>query len=343
MFAGGLTLIGLVTVEVFLTTVSTSSPGGPVSHRLVLLIWRVLRRLARSPRSRLLAAAGPTAVVVLLLSWIVGLWVGWSLLFAADPAAVVDADSGRAVGGWDRVYYAGFALFTLGVGDVVAVGAWWRTLTVVATINGFVLLTMSVSYLIPVIMAVTERRTLAILAHRLGTDVDDALRRAWDGVAFTGLDDQLVDLARRIARLSQQYLSYPLLHLFHTTDRDAALEPSLAVIAETALVLRDGVERQARPPDPVLDAIVGAIDRFVDIASRDFVRPLPDAPPPPDLGTLRETGIPLVEPARFHRQIADRAQRRRALAGLVTDARWSWPTNTPPDGGEPEAQHREEH
>lgn len=55
-------------------------------------------------------------VVSLLMVWAVGLWLGWSAVFAAAGPAVVDAASGLPVGGWDRLYYTGIVLSTLGVG-----------------------------------------------------------------------------------------------------------------------------------------------------------------------------------------------------------------------------------
>lgn len=314
----GIPVIAVVTYDAVVTVLSATSAGGPLTGPLTRTVWRLARAMARSPRSRLLAGAGPATVVTLLVVWIVSLWVGWAAVFSISDPALVHAETGDVVDLWTRAYYAGFALFTLGVGDVVAVGDPWRLLTVVATINGFSLLTLTVSYLIPVTGAVTSHRQLGTLLHGLGATAEEIVERAWDGESFARLEPQLVVLAPAVAEAAQNYLSYPVVHAFHDPERRSALEPGLATLHE-ATVLLGAVDADTRGIDPLTwRTTEEAFERFVDVITAYVVRH-PGEPPPVPTGVLRRVGVDPVG------TVTGGVERRRAaLAALVADGHWSW-------------------
>ena len=315
-------VIAVVVYDVVMTAISANGSAGPVSGPLTSGIWRALRRGARSPSSRRLTAAGPVVVVVLLGVWLLGLWLGWTLLFAADPGAIVDADTGAPADVWQRAYFAGFALYTLGVGDLVPVGGVWRLATVVATINGFTLLTLTVSYLIPVTSAVTDRRGLGITIRGLGATAQDVLEAAFDGRGFAPLGPHLRQLTPALAHAAQTYRSYPVVHAFHDPRAASALEPGLARLHEV-LVLLDHVDPAHRGVDrPTLDAAMHAIEDVLDAAEGAVPTDGPQ-PEPLDLGVLVDLGVKLRDEPSAVTSARD-GDRRAALAALVADSRWSW-------------------
>ena len=61
----------------------------------------------------------------------------------------------------ETIYFVGYTLTTLGTGDFVPSGTWWDLLSVLATFSGLALVTLSITYAIPVIQAVAQKRTLA--------------------------------------------------------------------------------------------------------------------------------------------------------------------------------------
>jgi hypothetical protein len=320
----GLAVIAFVFYDAFITAVSGVSAGGPATHRLGMAAWKVIRLLARSPRSPLLAAAGPLVVFGMLVFWLVGLWAGWSLVFSADPTAVLHADTGEQADGWSRVYFAGYAVYTLGVGDFSPHGGPWQVLTVSATINGFVLLTMSVSYLIPVVMAVSERFQHGMVLHGLGDTAQGLLLTSWNGADFSELRPHLQQLTQVVGRTTQKFLSYPVLHFFHSPTRDSALEPGIAALDEALLLLEHGVVDEVRPHPLQLRPLRAALDRFSEIVAREFTGSADDPPPPPSLEPLRRAGIPVRDEATFVEAVAARQAHRRRLAAFIGDARWPW-------------------
>lgn len=81
-------------------------------------------------------------------TWLLLLWAGWTLVFSASPEAVLQDPEGVPADGWARAYFAGFSVFTLGVGDYVPNGPVWQLLTVVAVVSGLALTTMAITYLV---------------------------------------------------------------------------------------------------------------------------------------------------------------------------------------------------
>lgn len=324
-------VIAIVFYDAFVTTVSGIRPAGPVTHRLGLGIWKVMRLLGRSPRSAVLAAAGPLVVFAMLVFWLCGLWAGWSLVFSADPGAVLHADTGAPAGGWSRVYFAGFAVYTLGIGDFAPHGAPWQVLTAAATINGFVLLTMAVSYLIPVVMAVSERFQHGMVLHGVGDTAQGMLVTAWNGSDFTELRPHLWEFAQVVSRTTQKYLSYPVLHFFHSPNPNAAVEPGITALDEALLLLEHGVVDEVRPHPLQLRPLRAALDRFGDVVAGEFIVSAEHPPPPPSLEPLRRAGIPVRDDASFLEAAAVRHEHRRILAGLIRDAGWSWDSSVEVD------------
>lgn len=105
--------------------------------------------IARRPASPILSSAGPLILAITVMLWLVLLWT--TLVFAASPTAVVSSETGELAGWWERVSFAGFTVFTLGIGDYVPTAPTWRVLTVIASTSGLVMATAAITYLIPVV------------------------------------------------------------------------------------------------------------------------------------------------------------------------------------------------
>ena len=112
----------------------------------------------------------------------------------------------------DRLYFTGFTVFTLGVGDMVPGQGWWQVATVAATGTGLALVTTSITFLVPVASATAQRRHLASTVAALGGSPHDIVREGWNGSDFSGLVQQLVNLPPTIQMSRQQHLAYPVLH-----------------------------------------------------------------------------------------------------------------------------------
>lgn len=322
----GVGVIAFTMVDALWTTLYLRR-AGPVASWLASLLWRGAKALDRATgrRRRIISLAGSTILIVVILTWVLLLWGGWLLIFLSSPDAVVNSTTLEPASFWTRVYFTGFTLFTLGIGDFAPGTAPSRVATALGSINGFFLVTLAISYVIPVLSAAVDTRRLGACVWGLGETPHAMITRAWTGRDFDGLPQHLTALPAMIELYAQRHLAYPILRYFRSSERGSAVELSLAILHETVILLRFGVAREARPAEAVLVPVERAIADFAD-AIRPEIRLLTDGPPPPlpDLEDLREAGVPTADEATFRRAAAERAELRRLLCALVCDARWEW-------------------
>lgn len=151
----GLGLLGVLAYDALSTTLGMTTPAGPLTARTARRWWQLARRLARGPHSLLLSVTGPFILVMTFTTWVLLLWAGWTLVFSAVPEAVVSSASGAPADTLSRIYFAAYTTFTLGIGDYVPQGGVWQLATSLSVISGLALTTTAITYLVPVVTAVT--------------------------------------------------------------------------------------------------------------------------------------------------------------------------------------------
>lgn len=322
-------LVVVAFVDALATTLSVGAGVGPLTRRVSGVLWRGLLRLhQRDSEGSLLRFGGAGLLIVTVLVWVLLLWAGWSLVFLGSGGAVVNSATRAPAGPLDVVYFAGFTVFTLGVGDFVASTPTWRVLTALASFTGLFLVTLAITYLLAVVSAVVNRRALAVHIHALGPSADAMVARGWTGRTFSSaFVQQLVALSGELSTVAEQHLAYPVLHYFHTGDASASAPRAIARLDGAMLLIRVGVMPQARPDASAVIPVREAIDRYVETASRTFAMVPPhDAPPLPALAPLLQAGVPVISAEEFTRLAQQEDdERRRGLRLLNNNDGWSWP------------------
>lgn len=332
----GLVLVGFVLVDLLWTTLAASAGAGPLTARTSAIAWRAVRGPARRRRSRAGRATGVVVVIVVLLSWIALLYLGWLLVFNAGDRAVVSTTTERSTGIAGRSYFVGYTVFTLGNGDLKPGGSLWQVATVTATGTGLVLVSLAITYLVPVVGAATDRRSLAGYIASLGGSPEEIVLRSWDGSGLRALAPHLQALAPRIQEAGQRHLTYPVLHFFATPDPRTSAPVAIAVLHDALTLARSGVAPEARLQAMTVEPAWEAIGSFLDTLAGAFISQAPEPLPPPDLATLRSKRLPTVEENVFLANIKDQTKRRRLVAGLLSQGGWSAATFVP---GEDDTGH----
>lgn len=322
LLLGGV-LLSVVIVDALVTTIAPGSGGGPVTTPLSRGLWRLLRRLSRDPRGPLLSASGPLAVGLIVMTWLLGLWLGWTLVFASDTSAVVSSSGELPADLWSRVYFAGYTIFTLGLGDFVPAGSPWQIATVLAAGSGLFLTTLAITYILPVMTAATERRQQAARIAGLGHDAQEIVVNAWDGVGFDFLEQVLPDLAAELVLTAERQLTYPILSQFHAGSITEDHHVQLVALDEAITLLEHAVDHDRVDIHPLLLRLVRhATTQHLDRAEVSSPDDDTDAPPTLDLTPLREAGIPTVDDAAFDRAVADDLEHRQHLVALAHATPW---------------------
>ena len=317
----GPALVALVLVDALWTTVAPRG-AGPVAGRIGRGVYAGAKALGggRAP-----GWTGPTALVAAFLWWVGALWLGWWLVYSADPGSIVDPKTGAAADAWSRAYVVGTYLTTLGLGALWAPGSGvWGVVASAVALNGFAVVTLVVTYVLQVVGAVTGARQLAGAAHALGETPQAVVTGAWTGSGFDGLATHLANLVPMVEAHGRRHEAYPALHFFQSRERRTSAPTMLAVLDEALLLLADGVAPEARLAPAEVEPLRRVLAAYLDTLSVSFVDPADEAPEAPSLAPLATAGVPTVEAEEFERAVEDQRQRRRCLLGLVRDEGREW-------------------
>lgn len=295
----GVVLLLAVGYDLAVTTLAPSSGAGPIARRSGSWLWRLAHTGAPAPTSRRLRFLGTFVLATTLTTWLVMLVSGWWLLLIASD---VRTTQGTVASSVERLAFSMTTVSSLGPGYLVPADTPARLVVAAASITGLGLLTLAVTYTLPVATAVTDRRTQAIKISAMGqsaSSIADRLRDSDSG------QDRVASIADGIQHLAQRHLAYPILHFFHETSRRTAFAPNVAALDEALGLL----ERDGRTLDPLVIAeFRTAVDDLLDVTEHHLDRHVPDEPPPAVDGAAPSSA----------------AARRRRLAAFVADAGWSW-------------------
>ncbi|MDQ6727787.1 MAG: ion channel [Actinomycetota bacterium] len=213
----GLAIVGLAVVDELHTTMGPAAGPGPLSR----LVLSTLRRVAvradsyHHRRRGLVGGPGVAIVAVTVATWFALLWLGWGLVFVAGGRAVVSSSTGAAASIAERFYFAGYTLTTLGNGAFQPSGPWeWAP--VGAALSGLTLVTLAITFVVPVISAVVGKRRFASEVHALGSTADDIAASLHGAGGFGAALHIVAPLADALATIVEQHRAYPLLHEFRS-------------------------------------------------------------------------------------------------------------------------------
>jgi hypothetical protein len=322
LVVAGLGLLALAVVDIIWTSLAAGSGAGPLTGRMARLLWRTALRVDRRTQVELLTPAGLLIVLSVLAAWILMIFAGWLLVFSASEGAVRNATTGAAGNLIDRAYFTGYTVFTLGLGDYVPGDGVWQLATTAATGSGLLLITLSITYLVPVASAVVLRRQFAGLIASLGPTAEPLVVRGWDGTKFRSLDQNLSALLPLLHTLRLQHYTYPVLHYFHSRSKQDSAAISLVHLDAALRMLRHGVAADVRPDAQTLDALEHALGAFLDAMDGIHISDDPEPVPAPSLVSLVDAGIP-VDPAAYDHAVRESETRRRLLASFLHDDGWT--------------------
>lgn len=322
----GVATLAVVAHDAISTTLSMSAAAGPLTSRLGAGWWSLARRLASRPSSPIMVTAGPVVVLLTIGCWLALLWAGWTLIFTADPAAVVSSTTGAPASGWSRIYYTGFTVFTLGVGDYIPTGQPWEVLTAVAVMSGLGLTTLAITYLVPVVSAVIASRVQANTIAGMGATPQDIVITGLRDHPFPYFDHRLQTLSDSILETAERHLAYPVLHYFHSAERHVDLRVQAYALSEAVTLLQHGIAPDDRPHPAVMESVQHAISELLGRAT-DGTPDTEPPPAPPALGPLQDAGLPTVDSDTFYTAVGGTTDHRRRLAHFANES--LWPVDAP--------------
>ena len=202
LIASGIIIYFFTALDIVQTTLSMQG-GGFFTSRYSHGFWTLFLKITGgNGRKKILSHAGYILLVSIVLIWVFLLWLSFVLMLSSSDASVINSTTKAPANILEKVYYAGFTISTLGVGDYIASSDAWRILSSIYSFTGLILLTMSVTYFIPLLSAVIEQRKLGIRLSNLGNSPEEILINSWDGEDFSEFTDMISDLSESLVHHS---------------------------------------------------------------------------------------------------------------------------------------------
>jgi len=320
----GIILYVAIVLDILQTTLSMQG-GGWLTSRFSHFFWKFLLLISgRNGNSKLLAHAGYFLLISIVLIWVFFLWASMVFILYSSPGSIIDSTTKIPAGFWQITYYSGFTVSTLGMGDYVASTDLWRVLTTIYSITGLILLTMSVTYFIPVLSAVIDQRKLGISLSTLGSSPEEIVMSAWNGENFDRLTGKIDEISDSIIKYSQQHRAYPVIHYFHNNKGKNAIILQLARLYEALLIISDQIKEEFRPDSKDIKPLIVAYDNYFEvIAEVTHMRLLPSGPPASTTHRLLEKELILknFDPDGFSAKVS---KNRLFFKTLVRQEGWNW-------------------
>jgi ion channel len=257
-------LVGLR--DVFHTLWHPNDRGG-LSRRVMAGLWRA----GRGPRRRggRGVLAGPLAMVVVVIAWVVLVVLGCALVYWPHlPGGFVLGSDLQTQGGGhflDALYLSTVTVGTLGFGDIVPTSEWLRVVVPLEALIGFALMTAAVTWVLQIYPALTRRRALAIrlsLLHRV--DARQLVDDPESDLAAPLLESLATELVQVRVDLSQYAETY----YFRDGDEHTSLPAMLGV----ALSLRDAAAQAPRRDVRIAGQLLRhAVEDFTSVVDRRFL------------------------------------------------------------------------
>ena len=198
-------------------------------------MWRALgQRFEGTRREAFLSAYAPLTLLGLLAIWLLGLLVGWALVYLGAEGSLEGDD-----GFLSLVYYSGTCLFTLGFGDILATNDWLRVLALLEAGTGVATMALAISYL-PALYGAYGRREARLLTldDPSGTRLTPSsivVQWAPDG-DLSRLYQFFAEWEAWTADILESHVSYPMLALFRSQHSGQSWITALGVVTDAATI-----------------------------------------------------------------------------------------------------------
>lgn len=321
----GAIILCLVLFDISVTTLAPRGTGF-ITRRLRVEIWRLFYWISGGDGTKkILNYAGLFTITAWLFGWILMLWVGNSLIFISDEDSIISDKTGISATLPEKVYFVGYVLSTMGLGDFKPNGNGWQIYTSIISFSGFAIMTLGITYLVPVLSAEMGKRQTSIYMHSLGTDPNNILINSWDGEGFTRLSKHFTKISDNIIEQSQNHLAYPILHNFHSNLRRESIYITLSALDEALTILLLYIPDDIKPHKHDIYPLRYAITDYLYTLQNAFISSSENEPGPLQLDRLKKHGIPLKEEdENIKMQLQNLNLRRRLLLGMMENDGWEW-------------------
>jgi len=238
----GVFVVALVLWDIFQTVVVPRPTPGVyrMSRWIVRGTWRLVRivagRKVASAQDPLLGMYGPAVTIVMLLSWLGGLILGYGLvLFGLGNEIKPPIDN---VG--TAMYFAAESLLTIGYGEITAGGVASRVVVTIAAISGLGVVAIVITFLFS-LYASYQRRERDVITLQATAGAPPSAVKLLSMYGRLGLVDRLPDFfitwQRWAAEVLDSHVAYPILGYFRSSHDNLSWISALGTVLDAATLV----------------------------------------------------------------------------------------------------------
>lgn len=244
----GTALILLAIADIFLTVLYARSGTGIVSPRIHQHVWRAMVRAVRGRShrvQRLLSFGGPLMMVLSVVTWSAMLLFGSALIIWPMLGSDIQASSGPTPTSFGAaLYFAGYSLTTLGVGDLVPRSDSIRLLTILLAVVGFSVVTLTLTYFMSVYSALVRRNVVSQTLHHVSGgsgNSADVVAALGPGGTFDQGRSQITTIASGVLDIVESNEAYPVLQYFRMNRSQYAVARIALLVLDSASLIRSAL------------------------------------------------------------------------------------------------------
>ena len=313
VFSCGVTILLMLYSDLFYTTLSTNG-AGVISGFISRNIWKIILFLKNKLKADLLKFGGIMILLSIFISWIMMAWAGYSLIYQLDPSNIFNTKSDAPASFWDKWYYAGYTLSTLGYGDFYVEKTGWKLFSVITSLSGLSIVTIAITYLIQVISSEIAQRQLALHISTFGQSSEEILINILKENGSVNLQSQFESISLQVLSHSQHMLAYPVIHYFHASKLRDSAAINLAILDEALSILLIVQTKEEFNSNVKYTSLRKSLTVYLQtMEDGEFVKPANIAPAIPDLTALLKLEAFEVPTANLIKRGYDSLEYRRKI------------------------------
>ena len=311
----GLAILILTFHDFFYTTLSGSG-AGYLSKSCALGMHKFMLFLERKFGKKIYKISGLVVNLTVLAVWVLLVWLGLFLVFSYHPEAITN-NFGKEATAVERLYFTGYVLSTLGVGNFQPTTPFFEVVTSLFSFFGFVFFSTSMTYLLSVSSAVVQKRSLASAISSLGSNPVEIVER-FQKVDTSFCYQIIGNLQQMINQFSTYYQAYPVLHFYHTDDGALSAGVSITKLDEAVSMMINN--SRFEPIQEELQTLRNSLNQFLKhLKSRFGQRSDKD----PDIN-WKESEIPEEISKEGFSEDETLSERRKVLTSILKNENRDW-------------------
>ncbi|MDT0691639.1 hypothetical protein RM549_17740 [Salegentibacter sp. F188] len=305
-------IILLLAIHDFFYTTLSASGGGFISENVAILSDRIIQFGASTFGRKAYDYHGLFVNLMILFVWLLLIWLGLFMVYSSNPEAIINS-SGRAAYNWERLYFTGYILSTLGMGNFKPVSPFFEVVTSCFSFFGFIFFTSSMTYFLSVSSAVVRKRTLAKSINNLGNQPEIIANK------LLSLDSsfsyqQVHTLQELVDQHSVSHQAYPVVHYYSRSEEKDCFSINISRLDEALSIIV--YSNKGENLQEEIGLLRAAISNFLQNLDKNFSRSLPNI----------EKQIDEQEIPSYINEIDSNNlnERRRILKSLLKSEGFSW-------------------